>query len=180
MPIQSSIIATQRKKSQTLNKPSRLLLSSSSLVSLLPSTLLTLAGIFGLSPRLAQLSVCTTLDSSWHVALLDLGDLRVVWNDWQSELESSDGVDILDILLGGISVLVLTELAGEEDQSGAVSLETCDVDGEGFTGEVLAARINGDTDRWRQLSWDTSGLVSIVSFQPLEMYLKISPSILQL
>jgi hypothetical protein len=64
----------------------------------------------------------------------------------------------LQIFLARIQLLVLSALAREEDQSCFVSLEALNVRGEGFSREVLAAGIDGDTNRRSKLSRDTSFL----------------------
>lgn len=66
-----------------------------------------------------------------------------------------------NLFLGSITLLGLSDLAGEEDEAGTVFLEAGNVGGEGFGGEVLAAVINGDTDRGRELAGDTSFLCPV-------------------
>lgn len=67
-----------------------------------------------------------------------------------------------ELLLGGVTLLVLSSLAGEEDESGLVGLETIDVDLEGLDRQVLTARVDGDTDGWGKLAWDSSLLLNSV------------------
>lgn len=114
------------KKDQVpATKPRRnpLLLSSSGLISLLLRPLITLALVSVLASRISQLSVCTSLDWCWQLALLDLRDTTGGVNDWQTKLDAGNGVlGGRDILLGSITLLVLTQLAGEEDQAGLVCL----------------------------------------------------------
>ena len=114
-----------RKTKVPSSRPRRnpLLLSSSGLISLLLRTLITLALVSVLASRISQLSVCTSLDWCWHLALLDLGNTTDGVDDWKTKLDAGNGVlDGRDILLGSITLLVLTQLAGEEDQAGLVGL----------------------------------------------------------
>lgn len=135
-----------------------LLLGRIGLSSSILRPLRTLAGVSVLGPRIPQLSVRTTLNSRWHVALADLLDLVLYVDDREGELELAGvvGGGRGDILLAGVLLLVLTDLAWEQDQASAEGLKTGDVGGKGFGGEVLAAGIDGDTDGWCKLAWDTS------------------------
>ena len=143
--------------------PSHLFLRRSSLVGLVLRPLLTRTGVSLLAPRVSELSVGTTLNGSWDVALLDLGN-----GNGGSVGEcglGALGVLLLgggDLLLGGVSGLGLASLSWEKDEAGAVSLEALDVQGEGFDGEVLAAGVNGDTDGACKLAWD-GGLLKFKS-----------------
>jgi hypothetical protein len=112
---------TQKQRPQS--NPCNLFLSSSSLIGLLLRPLLTLAKVSGLTSDIPQLSVGTTLDRLRHITLLDLRDTSLSIDDWQTKLDARDDVlDSLDILLGSIALLVLTQLAGEEDQTSVVFL----------------------------------------------------------
>jgi hypothetical protein len=64
---------------------------------------------------------------------------------------------------------VLAELAWEEDEAGAVSLQAGDVGGKGFVGEVLSSWVDGDTDGWCELAWDTSLLLYLSENLPLHV-----------
>lgn len=76
-----------------------------------------------LASRISQLSVCTSLDWRWQLALLDLGDTGGGVDNWQAKLDAGNRVlGGRDILLGSITLLVLTQLAGEQDQAGLVGL----------------------------------------------------------
>ena len=93
-------------------------------------------------PRVAaglpQSRVGTTLDGGGQVALLDLSDALG---------EGSDGEGDADVGDGGAEILGLSALAGEDDQALLVGLETGDIGGEGLFAQVLAAVVDGDTDR---------------------------------
>lgn len=135
------ILRDQQKKKQS-ETVCHLLLSSGSLISLLPRTLLASSLVPSLASGITQLPVCTTLDGSWHVGLVDLGNWGGVDN-WETGADGCESVlDGRDLLLGSISVLVLTRLAREEDQSAAVCLKTGNIDGQGLDGKVLAAGID--------------------------------------
>lgn len=58
---------------------------------------------------------------------------------------------------------MLTRFTWEEDETGLVSLETSNVGGQRFLAVVCAAGVNGDTDCWGQLAWDTGFLNIFVS-----------------
>jgi hypothetical protein len=62
----------------------------------------------------------------------------------------------LDILSGGVTLLGLAVAAGEEDEALAVLLEALDVGLEGLLREVLAARVDGDTDGAGELAGNAS------------------------
>ena len=90
-------------------------------------------------------------------ALLELDDVL----DGQS---SGGGLDKvvgalggLDVLGGSVTRLGLAVAAGEEDKALAVLLEALDVGLEALLGEVLAARVDRDTDGAGELAGDTSG-----------------------
>lgn len=141
--------------------PSHLFLRRSSLVSLVLRPLLTRTGVSLLAPRVSELSVSTTLDGSWDVALLDLGK----GNDGSVGECGLGALGVLllgggDLLLRGVSGLGLASLSWEKDEAGAVSLEALNVQGEGLDGKVLAAGVDGDTDGACKLAWD-GGLLKI-------------------
>lgn len=62
----------------------------------------------------------------------------------------------LDVLSGGVTLLGLAVAAGEEDEALAVLLEALDVGLEGLLREVLAARVDGDTDGAGELAGNAS------------------------
>ena len=64
----------------------------------------------------------------------------------------------LEVLLARVQFLMLAALAWEEDESCFVGLEALDVCGEGFGGQVLATRVDRDTDRRCKFAGDTSFL----------------------
>jgi len=77
--------------------------------------------VLGITSRISQLSVRTTLDSRWQ--LLDLRETSINVNDWKTVLDALNEVlSGLDILLGRISSLGLAEFAWEQDKAGAVFL----------------------------------------------------------
>lgn len=157
----------------TMPIPSHLFLRRSSLVSLVLRPLLTRTGVSLLAPRVSELSVSTTLNGSWDVALLDLGN-----GNGGSVGEcglGALGVLLLgggDLLLGGVSGLGLASLSWEKDEAGLVSLEALDVQGEGLDGKVLAAGVDGDTDGASKLAWD-GGLLKIQVRYPVFFHLAV-------
>ena len=64
----------------------------------------------------------------------------------------------VDLVGGGVELLELAALAGEEDEAGLVVLETVDVGSERLLGVVDTAVVNGDTDGTGELNGDTSFL----------------------
>ena len=64
----------------------------------------------------------------------------------------------LDVLGGGVTLLGLAVAAGEEDEALPVLLEALDVGLEALLGEVLAARVDGDTDGAGELAGNASSL----------------------
>lgn len=66
--------------------------------------------------------------------------------------------DGLELVVGGVALLGLVALLGEEDQALLVGLEALDVGGQGLLGDVLAAGVDGDTDGGGVLAGDASGL----------------------
>src|SRR6266536_3951605 len=101
-------------------QPSRLFLNSSSLISLVLRPLLTLADQSRLASRISQFSISTSLNWRRNIALADLFDLLNNWDDWKSLADTGDNFLGGNFLLGSIILLVLTDLAGEEDESGTV------------------------------------------------------------
>lgn len=55
-----------------------------------------------------------------------------------------------------VELLVLAALAGEEDQSALVLLETSDIGGKRFLGDILAAVVDGDADCGSELAGNAS------------------------
>lgn len=127
---------------------------------LLAGTLVALVGTL-----VAQLAVGTTLDGGGEVGLLDGLDGGVGVDDGEGGGVVGNGVgDGLELVLGGVALLGLVALLGEEDQALLVGLEALDVGGQGLLGDVLAASIDGDTDGRGVLAGDASGL-DIVSLE---------------
>lgn len=107
----------------------------------------------------AQLAVGATLDGGGELGLLDGLDGGVGVDDGEGGGGVGDGVgDGLELVLGGVALLGLVALLGEEDQALLVGLEALDVGGQGLLGDVLAASIDGNTDGRGVLAGDTSGL----------------------
>ena len=99
-----------------------------------------------------------TLDLGDGVLLSGVGDGEGgvdVGNDALTLALGKSGLDSLDVLSGGVKLLELTALAGEEDQAGLVVLETGNVGNQGLLGVVGAAVVNGDTDGGSELLGDT-------------------------
>jgi hypothetical protein len=138
-----------------------LFLGSSLRIGLILSSLVTRTLVSSLAPGITELSVSTTLNWSWHLALLDLGD----GNCWGNGESSAGALDVVtlksgsDILLGSIGLGGLASLSWEKDKAGLVSLQALDVGGKGLDGQVLAAWVDGNTDGWRKLAWDTGLLI---------------------
>lgn len=133
-------------------------------------TLLALANKTSIGASVAEHTVCVL--GGWVVGDLALLDDDLVV-DWECELGQldlaivgglADLLGSLDLLLGSVAVLLRLELAWEENKTLLVLLQAGDVGGERLIGKVLAARVDGDTDGWRKLAWDTSLLfISSVS-----------------
>lgn len=70
----------------------------------------------------------------------------------------------LDVLGGGVTLLGLAVAAGEEDEALPVLLEALDVGLEALLGEVLAARVDGDTDGTGELAGDTGSCDALDAF----------------
>lgn len=64
----------------------------------------------------------------------------------------------VDLVGGRVKLLELTTLAGEEDQTGLVVLQTSDIGGQGLLGVVDTAVVDGDTNGGSELLGDTSFL----------------------
>lgn len=139
-----------------------LFLSSGGLISLLLCSLLPGTLVSRIGSQISQLSERTTLDRLWYIALLDLSESTSGVNNRKTVLDVRDEVaGGLGLLFGSITLLVLAEFAWEENETLLVLLEAVDVDSEGFDGEVLAAGIDGDTDGWCKLAWDSGFLFPV-------------------
>ena len=106
--------------------------------------------IFGTLAHLASLHFT---DSSLLANILDRQNLAKMLDDFAVLFLRS-----LNILFRRVESLVLSGFAGEEDQAGAISLETLDVHGDGFLGEVGTARVDRDTNGGGEFAGDTSFL----------------------
>jgi hypothetical protein len=122
--------------------------------------------VAGLGASVTEGAVDRTLGLG-KVTTLDLGDgvLLSVVDDGEAGVDVGDdtvtlalgksGLDSLDVLSGGVELLELTALTGEEDQAGLVVLETGNVGDQGLLRVVGAAVVNGDTDGGSELLGDT-------------------------
>ena len=107
--------------------------------------------------RLLRLGESVTLDLGDGVLLIgvDDGERSVdASGDTLTLAVSESSLDSVDVLSGGVELLELTALAGEEDQAGLVVLETGNVGDQGLLGVVGAAVVNGDTDGRSELLGD--------------------------
>ena len=107
--------------------------------------------------RLLRLGEGVTLDLGDGVLLIgvDDGERSVdASGDTLTLAVSESSLDSVDVLSGGVELLELTALAGEEDQAGLVVLETGNVGDQGLLGVVGAAVVNGDTDGRSELLGD--------------------------
>lgn len=121
---------------------------------LLPLARVALVGALG-----TELAESTTLDGGGQVGLLDLGDGLVDADEGESGAGGRNALGGgLEVLLGGVALLGLVALLGEQNQAGGVSLEALDVGGERLLGQVLAAGIDGDTNGRGVLAGDTGSL----------------------
>ena len=139
------------QKQRPLSNPCHLFLSRSILIRLLLCPLLPLSPVSRLTSGISELSVGAALNRLGHVALADLLNSSVGVDNGQTLLEARDCLlGAGNLLFGSITLLGLSNLAGKEDEAGTVFLETGDVGGEGFGGEVLAAMVDRDTNRGGQ------------------------------
>jgi hypothetical protein len=118
-----------------------LFLRSSSLVTL---------GLIPLLPDTKQPSFAPCLPQSpvgmlltlGHLASFDLLEMDPV-GDGQGVTDATNVVfSLLDLRGRGVVLLVLADFSREEDETGVVSLETGDVDGERLGREVLSSMID--------------------------------------
>ena len=63
-------------------------------------------------------------------------------------------VRALELILAAVELLVLARATREEDQTLAVCLEACDVECEGFLGQVLPAVIKRDANGGGEFAGD--------------------------
>lgn len=107
----------------------------------------------------AQLAVGAALDGGGELGLLDGLDGGVGVDDGEGGGGVGGGAGGgLELLLGGVALLGLVALLGEQDQALLVGLEALDVGGQGLLGDVLAAGVDGDADGGGVLAGDASGL----------------------
>lgn len=138
-------------------KLSHLFLGSGGLISLGLGTLLADTAVAGLGAGLTQTTVGSLLTLGKSVTL-DLGNGVLLGGVGDGEggtqaggetltlALGESGLDSVDLLGGRVELLELTALAGEEDQTGLVVLETGDIVDQRLLGVVGAAVVNGDTD----------------------------------
>lgn len=151
----------------TSRELTHLFLGGGLLLSLGLGALLALATVTGLGAGVTQTAVGSLLTGG-HRVTLDLGDglgeSGVVDGEGSADAGgdaltlavSESGLDGLDVLGGGVQLLELTALAGEEDQAGLVVLEAGDVLDQGLLGVVGAAVVDRDTDGGGELLGDAS------------------------
>ena len=149
------------QKQRPLSNPCHLFLSRSILVCLVLCPLLPHSPVSRLTSGISELSVGAALNRLGHIALADLLDGGIGGDNRQTLLEARNCLGAGNLPLGRVALLRLSNLAGEEDEAGSVFLETGDVGGEGFGGEILAAWIDRYTDRGRESTGD-SGFLCIV------------------
>jgi len=128
------------------------------LVSLVLGALLADTDKASLGAAVAELAVCVL--GGLIVAELALGDLGDVLD---GQGDGGAGHDLLGVLGGldvlgrGVTLLGLAVAAGEEDEALPVLLEALDVGLEALLGEVLAARVDRDTDGAGELAGNAGG-----------------------
>jgi hypothetical protein len=172
-PCQSTLIPDSKTDPIIIISTSRelthLFLGIGLVISLDASTLLAHAAVAGLSAGLTEAAVgsLVTLRESVTLDLSDgLGGGGV--GDGEGGVNAGDdavtlalgngSLGGLDVLGGGVELLELTALAGEEDQASLVVLETGNVGNQGLLRVVGAAVVNRDTDGRSKLLGDTSFL----------------------
>jgi hypothetical protein len=142
---------------------SRLFLLVSGVISLRLRALLPDTDKAGLGARVAELPVRV-------LGRLVVADLALLEGDDVLDGQSGGGAadDVLgslgglDVLGGSITLLGLAVAAGEEDEALPVLLKALDVGLEALLGEVLAARVDRDTDGTGELAGDTGGCETLV------------------
>lgn len=151
----------------TSRELTHLFLGGGLLLSLGLGPLLALTTVTGLSAGLTQATVGSLLTGG-HRVTLDLrngiSESGVVDGEGSADAGgdaltlavSESGLDSLDVLGGGVELLELAALAGEEDQAGLVVLEAGDVLDQGLLGVVGAAVVDRDTDSGGELLRDAS------------------------
>lgn len=119
----------------------------------------------GLGAGVTETAVGGLLTLGKGVAL-DLGDgsLESGVDDGEGGVDLLDetltSLGSLDVLGGGVELLELTALAGEEDQASLVVLQAGDVVDQRLLGVVGAAVVDGDADGASELLGDT-GLLKV-------------------
>jgi hypothetical protein len=156
------IISTRQKKRLT-----HLFLGVGLLLSLGLGAGGTLAGVAGLGAGVTETAVSSLLTLGEGVTL-DLGDGLGEGGVGDGEGGTDAGgetltvavgkssLDGLDVLGGGVELLELTALAGEEDQAGLVVLKAGDVGDQRLLRVVGAAVVDGDTDGGGELLGNAS------------------------
>jgi hypothetical protein len=172
-PCQSTLIPDSKTDPIIIISTSRelthLFLGVSLVIGLDAGTLLAHTAVAGLGAGLTETAVSglVTLGESVTLDLSDgLGNSGV--GDGEGGLSAGDdtvtlalgngGLGGLDVLGGGVELLELTALAGEEDQASLVVLETGNVGDQGLLRVVGTAVVNGDTDGRSKLLGDTGFL----------------------
>lgn len=158
---------TRSSSSARAEKLTHLFLGVGLLLGLSLGASLTLAAVAGLSTRVTELAVSSLLTLGEGVTL-DLSDGLLgsgvgdgesstnVGGDTVTGTVGQGSLDGLDVLGGGVELLELTALAGEEDQASLVVLEAGNVGDQGLLGVVDTAVVNGDTDGGGELLGNAS------------------------
>lgn len=149
---------------------SHLFLGSSSLLSLSLRPLLADAHETSVAASQAQTAIGRLLTLG-HVAALDVGNgvlgggvldgeggAEVIGITLGSAVGGEGGFGGVDLVSGGVELLELAALPGEEDQTGLVVVETGDVGSQRFLGVVVAAVVDGDADGGGKLLGDAGFL----------------------
>lgn len=121
-----------------------LLLSSGFSISLLSSPLRPLSGLSVIASGSPELSVLR-----WSVLFLRgdlaLSDSRGIWSNWEGGGNKVLGSG-LEVLSAGVTLLWLSNLAGEKNEFRSVGLEALNVGSESWYRVVDTAVVDGDTD----------------------------------
>ncbi len=154
----------------------------------LGSSTLVLLGLGPLLPHTDQTSLAASIAElpvrgrlALEVRNLALLDLELV-GDRERAVRALDLalVSALAMLLHVVgrclAVLWRLDLAREEHETGLVGLEALDVGGEGLFGEVLAARVDANSDGGSQLAWDLGGLLPISMLSVFDILIAYVPS----
>ena len=103
--------------------------------------------------------------ADWRICPIEISGQCIDLTIGQLDLAIVEvGADLaggIDFVLGGVALLGLLGLAGEEHKALLVLLQTLDIGLERLLGQVLSAWVDGNADSGRQLAWDASLLSSM-------------------